>query len=38
MRECDNCGEESESELCDFCNEALLEEERIDKRERDKWQ
>ena len=38
MRECDNCGEESERELCETCNKALLEEESIDKKERDKWQ
>jgi len=41
MFTCDNCHEEikeSESGLCDFCNDAQLEEERIDKRERDKWQ
>jgi len=40
MFTCDNCGEEIEEEggLCEICNEALLEEDRIDKRERDKWQ
>jgi len=38
MPACDNCGEESEHELCEICNDAQLEEERIDKRERDKWQ
>ena len=38
MEPCDNCGEESERELCEICNDDLLKEEEYDRKERDKWQ
>jgi uncharacterized membrane protein YvbJ len=38
MKQCENCGRDSEAEYCEPCNKELLDEQAQDKRDRDKWQ